>query len=93
MQLLDPRQVGIGLYAVSDRATMAASVVRDPSRWPPDQLYELETKESCPPERIPLLCARMLDAGYRDEDIRAVLGGNRLRLAHEVWKAPSRRHD
>ena len=32
--------------------------------------------ESCPPERLPLLCERLLDAGYRDEDIRGVLGGN-----------------
>ena len=70
---------------------MAASVAQDPSRWPPDQLYDLETMESCPPEQLPLLCQRMVDAGYREEDIRAVLGGNRLRLAREVWKAPSRR--
>ena len=91
MQLLGPRHVGIGLDAVSDRATMAASVAQDPSRWPPDQLYELETMESCPPEGIPLLCERMVDAGYGDEAIRAVLGGNWLRLAREVWKAPSRR--
>ena len=36
VQLLGPRHVGIGLDAVSDRATMAASVAQDPSRWPPD---------------------------------------------------------
>lgn len=70
---------------------MAASVAQDPSRWPPDQLYELETMESCPPEQLSLLCQRMVDAGYREEDIRAVLGGNWLRLAREVWKAPSGR--
>ena len=62
VQLSGPRHVGIGLDALSYRATMAASVARDPSRWPPDQLYELETMESCPPERIPLLCQRMADA-------------------------------
>ena len=31
----------------------------------------------------------LVAAGYGDEDIRAVLGGNWLRLAREVWKAPS----
>ena len=75
---------------MSDRATMAASVARDPSRWPPDQLYELEAMQSSPPERIPRLCEHMVHAGNRDEDIRAVLGGNWLRLARELWKAPSR---
>ena len=55
-----------------------------------DQLYELETMQSRPPERIPRLCEHMVNAGYRDEDIRAVLGGNWLRLAREVWNAPSR---
>lgn len=91
MQLPGPRHVGIGLDAVSDRATMAASVAQDPSRWPPDQLYELEAMESCPPEQISSLCERMMDADYRDEDVFAALGGNWLRLAREVWKAPSRR--
>jgi len=50
-------------------------------------LYALETMESCPPERIPRLCERMVSAGYRDQDVVAVLGGNWLRLAREVWKA------
>ena len=83
--------MGIGLDAVSDRAAMATSVAQDPSRWPPDELYELETMESCEPEQIPKLCERMVAAGYGDEAIRAVLGDNWLRLAREVWKAPSRR--
>jgi membrane dipeptidase len=38
------------------------------------------------PEQLPELTERMLAAGYAEPDIRAVLGGNWLRLAREVWK-------
>ncbi|MBK7469281.1 MAG: membrane dipeptidase [Betaproteobacteria bacterium] len=38
------------------------------------------------PEQIPELTGRMVRAGYGEADIRAVLGGNWLRLARQVWK-------
>ena len=40
----------------------------------------------CTPEQIPQLTERMVAAGYGEDAIRAVLGGNWLRLARDVWK-------
>lgn len=38
------------------------------------------------PEQFPELVEEMLRHGYSDYDIRAILGGNLLRLAHIIWK-------
>ena len=92
---LGARHVGVGLDAISDRAAMAASVAQDSSRWPPDQLYRLDTLAICPPEQLLALCERMRRAGYRNDDVRAILGGNWQRLARECWNggAPTRAID
>ena len=68
-------------------AQMPASVAQDPSRCPPDHLYQLDVMELGRPEQVPELCERMVSAGYPDEDVCAILGGNWLRLAREVRKA------
>ena len=39
-----------------------------------------------PPEQIEEIVATLQGRGYRDEDLKALLGGNLLRLARTVWK-------
>ncbi|MBI3171631.1 MAG: polysaccharide biosynthesis tyrosine autokinase, partial [Hydrocarboniphaga effusa] len=74
----------IGLDSVSDPATLTAAVHRQSSKFPAGQGYEAPRLRVCTPEQIPQLTERMLAAGYGDDAIRAVLGGNWLRLARDV---------
>lgn len=68
---------------------MARVVAGDPARWPPDQLHHLDTMEIGGPEQSPELCERMVRAGYRDDEVCAILGGNWLRAARDAWKTPT----
>ena len=38
------------------------------------------------PEQFPELAEEMLRHGYGDDAVRAIMGGNLLRLAHAIWK-------
>lgn len=38
------------------------------------------------PEQLEAVVQTLLDWGYSDVDLRAVLGGNLMRLARSVWK-------
>ena len=55
---------------------------------PPGLGYELGAR-FVPPEQIGEIVATLQSWGYRDEDLRALLGGNLMRLARTVWKAPA----
>ncbi|MCL4743998.1 MAG: membrane dipeptidase [Burkholderiaceae bacterium] len=86
VELLGAKHVGIGLDSVSDPATLTATVQRQSDKYPAGQGYETTMLRVSTPEQIPQLTERMLRARYSEADIRAVLGGNWLRLAREVWK-------
>ncbi len=86
VQLLGPRHVGIGLDSVSEPAVLTAAVHDQASKYPSGQNYEATELKVSRPEQLPELTALMLRAGYAEADILAVLGGNWLRLAREVWK-------
>jgi membrane dipeptidase len=49
--------------------------------------YELDA-QFVQPEQLEEIVSVLQGWGYRDEDLRAVLGGNLIRLAREVWKEP-----
>jgi membrane dipeptidase len=36
--------------------------------------------------QLPELTAALLDQGYPEDDVRAILGGNFLRVASHVWR-------
>ena len=86
VSLVGIEHVGIGLDSVSDPATLTAAVHSQAAKYPAGQGYEAARLRVCTPEQIPQLTERMVRAGYRDSDVRAVLGGNWLRLARNVWK-------
>ena len=86
VQLVGPRHVGIGLDSVSEPAVLAAFVHGSAAKYPAGQNYEVDEIRVSRPEQIPELTQRMLGAGYAEADVRAILGGNWLRLARQVWK-------
>lgn len=76
--------VGLGLDYVFDAEELDFYVRSMPETFPPD-LYS-EGIVMAPPESIPQIVGGLVARGYEDEDIRAVLGGNLMRIAAEVWR-------
>jgi membrane dipeptidase len=78
--------VGIGLDSVSEPDVLTAVSQAQGAKYPPDQGYDTTSLKVSVPEQIPELAGRMAKAGYAEGDIGAILGGNWLRLAREVWR-------
>lgn len=82
--LVGARHAGIGLDLVGDAGLAKRWMMSRPDEWPGgpgtiDPFY-------AGPEVIVDLVEQMARAGYRDDDILGVLGGNFLRVCDAVWK-------
>jgi membrane dipeptidase len=87
VQLVGPQHVSIALDYVFDTAELTAYVEAMKSTFPSGMGYELDA-QFVQPEQLEEIVSVLQGWGYRDEDLRAVLGGNLIRLAREVWKEP-----
>lgn len=54
-----------------------------PESYPPPPYYYPAGIET--PDRLPNLTARLLDRGYKPEDVQKILGGNWIRVFRAVW--------
>lgn len=82
-----PQHVGIGLNYVFDVSDLETELTQHSDLFPTD--YPEDAFDPfIPPERLPEITTAMVDIGYPDEDIVAILGGNFLRVATQVWKHP-----
>lgn len=86
VQLLGARHVGFGLDHVSEPDVLLSAARRAASTYPAGQYNDADTMHISIPEQIPELAEKMVKAGYSEQDISDVLGGNWVRLAREVWK-------
>jgi membrane dipeptidase len=82
--LVGPEHVGLGLDYVYDIETFEAFVARLPDRYPPEAGYrdmrQLELEE------VPRVTEELLRRGYRESEIRGILGENWLRVCREIWQ-------
>ena len=76
--------VGIGLDYVFDQSEMDF-LAGQANIWPAGFGYQAGIKFVAP-EDLPRVTEEMLRRGYGDNEVRAVLGGNLLRVAREVWR-------
>ncbi len=88
VQLVGPEHVGIGLDSVPVQITDDAPA--DPRYWPAGQ-YPASAgpdpfAQVVQPDAIPQITERLLDIGYDDSAILAIMGGNFARVAEQVWK-------
>lgn len=90
VQLVGPQHAAIALDYVFDLEELETYVRQMQHTFPPGMGYELGARFVAP-EQIEEIVSVLMGWGYREADLAAVLGGNWLRLAHEVWKAPA--HD
>ncbi len=89
-QLVGPEHVALGLDYVFDRQELDEYVEKMRHTFPAGLGYD-HTLEFVAPERLEDIVEKLQTLGYRDADLAAVLGGNLMRLAREVWKAPQAR--
>lgn len=85
VQLVGPAHVSIALDYVFDASELEEHLAQMKATFPPGLGYELGAR-FVPPEQIEEIVATLQGWGYRDEDLKALLGGNLLRLARTVWK-------
>lgn len=84
-QLVGVNHVGIGLDYVLDHDDTKALVKGNPALFPADQKYDMV--ELLAPEEIPNISVGLVNKGYKDSDIQAILGGNFMRVAKQVWRS------
>ena len=56
--------------------------------WPERQYpaENLSNSGYIPPEALPQVTEKLLERGYKDWNVRAILGENFLRIASRVWQ-------
>ena len=84
MNLVGPEHVGIGLDYVVDKQELMDYITSNPDVFPTDKMADFIT--SVEPEQIPEFTELLYQKGYNEQIISAILGGNFLRVAEQVWK-------
>ena len=87
-QLVGAKHVSIALDYVFDMGEIEAYMATMQHTFPPDLGYSA-TPAFVAPEQLPEIVQTLLDWGYGTDDLRDILGGNLMRLARTVWKAPA----
>ncbi len=85
VQLAGPEHVGIGLDYVFDQQEVEDFVKDNPQIFPPEDGYA-DGIAMLAPEALPLIVQSLLNRGYKDEDVKKIMGGNHFRVARQVWK-------
>ena len=88
VQLVGPAHVSIALDYVFDTRELEEHVEKMKGTFPPGLGYELGAR-FVPPEQLEEIVTLLQGWGYSDADLAALLGGNLLRLARQVWKDPT----
>ena len=87
LDLVGPDHVGIGLdyfFEADVDASFQETLAENEDYWPREQYPGGEVR-CAPPSRLRELTAELLRRGRSEAEVRAVLGGNFLRVAGEVW--------
>ncbi|MEA1672725.1 dipeptidase [Nitrospirillum sp. BR 11163] len=84
VQRVGPAHVAIGLDWVYDMDSLMAEVRKSAATYP-DGAYNLVINVA-QPEQLPEITDGLLRRGYSEDDVRAILGLNWVRVARSVWK-------
>lgn len=86
VQLIGVEHVGLGLDYVFDMGELE-DLTSDPTTFPPELGYQGGI-QMVPPEAMEDIVGGLSRLGYSESDLRAILGGNLLRVAKQVWQTP-----
>jgi membrane dipeptidase len=85
VELVGPAHVGIGTDYVFDNDDLNRELAENPQIFP--ETYRRASRiDFFPPEQLVPLEAELSSRGYPAADIAAIMGGNFLRVARQVWK-------
>lgn len=84
VQLIGSEHVALGLDYVFDRRELDEAL-KDSKKFPP-QLGYTGGFELVAPEALEQIVDRLSRLGYAERDLGAILGGNLIRVAQQVWK-------
>jgi membrane dipeptidase len=84
VQLVGPRHVGLGLDYVFDTAELEAYLEKMRATFPAHLGYDAAISMVAPEQLVDVVTC-LVRRGYGRHDLEAILGGNFLRVAHEVW--------
>jgi membrane dipeptidase len=83
-KLVGPDHVGIGLdYDPTDGPPLDPAT--SAKYWPPAQYPDSIKDESLSPSVLPEVSRQLRARGYPESSLRAMMGGNFLRVASQVW--------
>ncbi|HVY98321.1 MAG TPA: membrane dipeptidase [Dongiaceae bacterium] len=82
--LVGAAHVGVSLDYAFDAENVDGLVANNSRFWPKEE-YQTASLY-LPPEQLPEIVETMLQRGFSDADVTAILGGNFLRVARAVWK-------
>lgn len=85
VQRIGPAHVGLGLDYIFDGQELVDYIAAHPDLFPPERGYTT-CMSLCGPEGLPGIVEEMLNLGYADADVLAILGGNLLRVAQTAWR-------
>lgn len=85
VQLLGPKHVSIALDYVFDTGELEEYTRTMRHMFPAEMGYG-GSPAFVAPEQLPEIVQTLIGWGYRDADLRDILGANLMRLAREAWK-------
>lgn len=91
VQLVGPQHVGLGLDYVFDAQELDSYLAKMRHAFPAELGYHKGVRMVAP-EQLEGIVQTLMNWGYQDADIQAVLGGNLMRVARQVWK-PAKLND
>jgi membrane dipeptidase len=82
--LVGAEHVGVSLDYAFDSENVDSVVAGNTKFWPKEE-YQTASL-FLPPEQLPEIVETLLQRGFSERDVTAILGGNFLRVAKAVWK-------
>ena len=84
--LVGAEHVGIGFDYVFDKAELDEYLAQESTHLFRASEGYGTGMDIVEPEQLPAIAEELVKKGYSDDDLRAILGGNHLRVAQQVWK-------
>jgi membrane dipeptidase len=87
VQVVGPEHIGLGLDYVFDQEELNAFLRDHRDTFPAGFGYrEFFPHKFASPAQLPEVTEALIDRGYSDDDVRAIMGGNFYRVASHVWR-------
>jgi len=86
VQMVGAEHVGIGLDFVQNYEKFWRSIMPETNMWPAVSGRKRKVTKYAKPEQLVEVADLLLQHGYKESDVRGILGENFLRVAKDVWK-------